>query len=193
MNILYGLYHPDEGEIVLRGEPVASARPRTRSRRGIGMVHQHFMLVPVFTVTENIVLGQRDGRPARSASTASGGRADVARALAGRYRPRRAARGARRGSAGRRAAARRDRQGALPRGRVLILDEPTAVLTPQETDELFAVIRALASAGHVGHLHQPQAARGAARSPTAITVHAARQGRRQHHAGRADRAGAGRR
>ena len=65
MNILYGLYRPDEGEILLNGKPVdVHARRRTRSRRGIGMVHQHFMLIPVMTVAENIVLGNeptRDG------------------------------------------------------------------------------------------------------------------------------------
>ena len=57
MNVLYGLYRPDEGEILLTASGSSSARRRTRSRAGIGMVHQHFMLIPVMTVAENIVLG----------------------------------------------------------------------------------------------------------------------------------------
>ncbi len=56
MNILYGLYRPDAGEIFVRGEPVTLTSPRDAIGRGIGMVHQHFMLVPVMTVAENIVL-----------------------------------------------------------------------------------------------------------------------------------------
>ena len=58
MNILYGLYHPDEGEISIRGKRVAFSSPKDAIAHGIGMVHQHFMLIPVMTVTENIVLAQ---------------------------------------------------------------------------------------------------------------------------------------
>src|SRR4030067_256678 len=57
MNILYGLYTPDEGEIYIRGEKVAIHSPHGPTRFGVGMVHQHFMLVPVFSVTENVMLG----------------------------------------------------------------------------------------------------------------------------------------
>src|ERR671930_1951886 len=57
MNILYGLYHPDEGAIRINGRPVRMSSPRDAIDRGIGMVHQHFMLIPVMTVAENIVLG----------------------------------------------------------------------------------------------------------------------------------------
>src|SRR5512142_3337969 len=57
MNILYGLYHPDEGRILVRGREVRISSPDEAIRLGIGMVHQHFMLVPVFTVTENVMLG----------------------------------------------------------------------------------------------------------------------------------------
>src|SRR5512136_1235317 len=57
MNILYGLYSPDEGEIVVRGQRVEIHDPNDAIAQGIGMVHQHFMLVPVFTVTENVMLG----------------------------------------------------------------------------------------------------------------------------------------
>src|ERR1700735_3395939 len=57
MNVLFGLLHPDSGEIRIDGEPVRFANPGQAVRHGIGMVHQHFMLVPVFTVAENVVLG----------------------------------------------------------------------------------------------------------------------------------------
>src|SRR5438477_7740443 len=57
MNILYGLYHPDAGEILLHGKPVSFGSARDAIEAGIGMVHQHFMLIPVMTVAENIVLG----------------------------------------------------------------------------------------------------------------------------------------
>src|SRR4026207_1047495 len=56
MNVLYGLYQPDEGEILVKGEPVRFHSPKDAINRGIGMVHQHFMLIPVMTVAENIVL-----------------------------------------------------------------------------------------------------------------------------------------
>src|SRR4029453_14684792 len=56
MNVLYGLYHPDEGEIRINGKPVSIGSPREAIEHGIGMVHQHFMLIPVMTVAENIVL-----------------------------------------------------------------------------------------------------------------------------------------
>src|ERR671922_2473944 len=62
MNILYGLYHPDEGEIRLDGAPVRITSPRDAIDRGIGMVHQHFMLIPVMTVAENIVLATEPTR-----------------------------------------------------------------------------------------------------------------------------------
>src|SRR5512139_3457893 len=57
MNVLYGLYRPDEGEIFREGQPIAMHSPKDAITHGIGMVHQHFMLVPVFTVTDNIMLG----------------------------------------------------------------------------------------------------------------------------------------
>src|SRR5205823_12666712 len=62
MNILYGLYRPDAGEILLQGKPVSFASARDAINAGIGMVHQHFMLIPVMTVAENIVLGQEPVR-----------------------------------------------------------------------------------------------------------------------------------
>ncbi|MCA9978771.1 MAG: ATP-binding cassette domain-containing protein, partial [Anaerolineales bacterium] len=57
MNILYGLYQPDEGEIFVRGQKIEVHSPNDAIRAGVGMVHQHFMLIPVFTVTENVMLG----------------------------------------------------------------------------------------------------------------------------------------
>src|SRR5687768_5130966 len=62
MNVLYGLYQPDEGEIRINGKPVAMTSPRDAIDLGIGMVHQHFMLIPVMTVAENIVLGVEPAR-----------------------------------------------------------------------------------------------------------------------------------
>ena len=146
MNILYGLASPDDGEILLDGEPITISSPADAIARGISMVHQHFMLVPVLTVADNIVLGdetmanpifldrreaykrivelgQRFGfeiDPEAKVETLSVGwqqRVEILKAL---YRE----------------------------ARILVLDEPTAVLTPQETTEIFAVLRRLADEGH---------------------------------------------
>ena len=145
MNILYGLYQPDEGEVFVKGKPITVNSPSDAIKEGIGMVHQHFMLVPVFTVTENVMLGEEDLRP--------GGLLD------------------------RRAAAAKIRQISeqynlevdpdahvedIPVGvqqrveiikllyreaNILILDEPSAVLTPQEVEELFNIMHSLVSQG----------------------------------------------
>jgi len=145
MNILYGLYDPDEGEIFVNEEKINVSSPRDAIARGIGMVHQHFMLVPVFTVTENVMLGDE--------TTHLGGFLD------------------------RKSPAARIREISdeyslevnpdsyvrdLPVGvqqrveiikllyreaDILILDEPTAVLTPQEVDELFTIMRSLVNSG----------------------------------------------
>jgi simple sugar transport system ATP-binding protein len=146
MNVLYGLARPDEGEILLDGETVALTGPADAIARGISMVHQHFMLVPVLSVAENIVLGDETMRgplfldrgaaarriielgkrfgfdidPETKVGSLSVGwqqRVEILKAL---YRE----------------------------ARILVLDEPTAVLTPQETEEIFAVLRRLAQAGH---------------------------------------------
>ncbi len=145
MNILYGLYKPDEGEILIRGKRAEIHDPNDAIGQGIGMVHQHFMLVPVFTVTENVMLGvetlKSNGlldRPAvatsiREISSKFGlevepdafvedlpvglqQRVEIIKIL---YR----------------------------KAEILILDEPTAVLTPQETEELFKIIRSLVAQG----------------------------------------------
>ncbi|MFO7572530.1 MAG: ABC transporter ATP-binding protein, partial [Gaiellaceae bacterium] len=145
MNVLYGLYRPDEGEIRVRGEGVTFDSPRDAIDRGIGMVHQHFMLIPVMTVAENIVLAmepRRSGvffdhveaeRQARELAQSFGfaldpeakiqditvgqqQRVEIVKAV---YR----------------------------RADILILDEPTAVLTPQEAIELFGILETLKSEG----------------------------------------------
>jgi general nucleoside transport system ATP-binding protein len=145
MNILYGLYKPDEGEILIKGERVVMHSPKDAIARGIGMVHQHFMLIPVMTVAENVVLADEpreagvllDYREAerrvreladrfkfaidpharvQDISVAQQQRVEILKAL---YR----------------------------KAEILILDEPTAVLTPQEALELFQILRGLIAEG----------------------------------------------
>ena len=144
MNIIYGLYDPDEGQIFLDGKEVKIENPHDAIARGIGMVHQHFMLVPVFTALENIVLGSE---------TLKGTTLDL--------------------NSARRDVLAISEQYGLPidpdmliedmpvglqqrveiikalyrQADILVLDEPTAVLTPQEADELFVVMRSLVSQG----------------------------------------------
>ena len=144
MNILYGLYHPDEGEIWIRGKRTQITGSTDAIRQGIGMVHQHFMLVPVLTVTENVMLGDEPSKglvldrklvanrirelsqqhglhvdPDAKVQDLSVGvrqRVEIIKVL---YR----------------------------NANILILDEPTAVLTPQEADDLFAILRSLCKQG----------------------------------------------
>jgi ABC-type uncharacterized transport system ATPase subunit len=144
MNVLYGLYHPDEGEIRLHGEPLRIGSPTDAIQHGIGMVHQHFMLIPVMTVAENIVLSVEPHRGPFLDLRAAERRV---RELSQRYGlavdP-----GAliRQISVGQQQ--RVEILKALYRGaEILILDEPTAVLTPQEAQELFAIIRSLTEEG----------------------------------------------
>ena len=159
MNILYGLYHPDAGEIHLKGKKTSFASAKDAIEAGIGMVHQHFMLIPVMTVAENIVLAEEP--------TYAGVMLDI-------------------GEARKRVRELSDRYGlavdpdaqieditvaqqqrveilkALYRGaEILVLDEPTAVLTPQEATRALRDHRRAEGAGEVDHLHQPQAPRGA--------------------------------
>ncbi len=145
MNILYGLLQPDEGQILIDGQPRTISSPKDAINSGIGMVHQHFMLVPVFTVAENVALGHEETKPlgwldrrrmrarVRELSEKYGlrvepdamtedlpvgvqQRVEILKALV------------------------RDAQ-------VLILDEPTAVLTPSETEDLFRIMRELRASG----------------------------------------------
>ena len=145
MNILYGLYTPDEGEILLHGRPIELGSTKAAIEHGIGMVHQHFMLIPVMTVAENIVLATEPRRAGvlmdydaatkrvRELSTRYGlivdPNARVDRTTVGQQQ-------------------RVEILKALYRGaEILILDEPTAVLTPQEAKELFEIIRSLTTQG----------------------------------------------
>ncbi len=139
MKVLYGLYQPDEGSISLNGEPVAISSPNDAINRGIGMIHQHFMLVPTLTVAENVALGLggrhglSDMRPVRErlleVSEQYGLRVDpdahIWQLAVGERQ-------------------RAEILKALYRdARLLVLDEPTAVLTPPEVDELFVTLRQL--------------------------------------------------
>jgi general nucleoside transport system ATP-binding protein len=145
MNILYGLYTPDEGRILLRGAPIDLGSTKAAIEHGIGMVHQHFMLIPVMTVAENIVLAQEPrqagvfldyaaaDRRVSELSTRYGLAVDpdarIDRITVGQQQ-------------------RVEILKALYRGaEILVLDEPTAVLTPQEAQELFEIIRSLKSQG----------------------------------------------
>ena len=117
MNVLYGLYQPDEGEIRSTASPSRSVRRRTRSTHGIGMVHQHFMLIPVMTVAENIVLANEPTHARRPPRLRRGGRRARARARAAASASRSTRRRAIAEHHRRPAAARRDPEGALPEGR----------------------------------------------------------------------------
>jgi simple sugar transport system ATP-binding protein len=145
MNILYGLLKPDEGQIELNGEIVQLADPNEAIKRGIGMVHQHFMLVPVFSVAENVVLGTETmaNRIFLDVHAADRRIRDLARTLGFDIKP-----SAIVGELSVGLQQRIEILKALYRGaKVLILDEPTAVLTPQETTEIFDVLRKLAGEG----------------------------------------------
>ena len=145
MNILYGLYKPDEGEIVLKGKPVVFGSAKDAIDRGIGMVHQHFMLIPVMTVAENIVL---EVEPRKAGVLLDYDQAvERVREISTRYglavNPTAKVENI---SVGQQQ--RVEILKALYRGaEILILDEPTAVLTPQEAGELFAIIKSLQEGG----------------------------------------------
>src|SRR5919202_4257125 len=145
MNILYGLYTPEEGQILLNGTPIDLGSTKAAIEHGIGMVHQHFMLIPVMTVAENIVLAteprhagvlldydaarRRVRELSKQFGLAVDPRARVENITVGQQQ-------------------RAEILKALSRGAdILILDEPTAVLTPQEASELFGIIRTLQREG----------------------------------------------
>jgi ABC-type uncharacterized transport system ATPase subunit len=144
MNVLYGLHQPDEGEVLLDGEPVKVDSPRRAIGLGIGMVHQHFMLVPVMTVAENLVLGSEPHRgPLLDYKSAAARTRDLSATFGLAIDP-----DARVEDLGVGAQQRVEILRALFRGaNVLVLDEPTAVLTAQESQELFKVLRTLAQEG----------------------------------------------
>ena len=145
MSIQYGLYQPTKGQIFVRGQEVAITEPKVAIELGIGMVHQHFMLVPVFTVAEHIVLGSEPRTPAGTLDVAKA--AEEIRALSERYNlevdPYARIEDISVGMAQRVEILKTMYRGA----RVLILDEPTAVLTPQEIRGLFKIMRTLTDQG----------------------------------------------
>jgi ABC-type uncharacterized transport system ATPase subunit len=144
MNVLYGLHQPDEGQMFLRGEPVHIGSPREAIGMRIGMVHQHFMLIPVMTVAENVVLASE---PKRGALLDFSAAEERVRELSGRFGLRVDPR-ARVEDIGVGQQQRVEILRVLHRGAdVLILDEPTAVLTAQEIADLFKVLRALTAEG----------------------------------------------
>jgi simple sugar transport system ATP-binding protein len=144
MNIIYGLYQPDEGRVFIDGQLVEVHDPHHAIAMGIGMVHQHFMLVPVFTVAENIVLGSETVRgPVLDLRSAQRQIEKLSREYGLAVDP-------------------RARVEDLPVGiqqrveilkalyreaKILVLDEPTAVLTPQEAEDLFKIMRQLTERG----------------------------------------------
>jgi ABC-type uncharacterized transport system ATPase subunit len=144
MNVLYGLHHPDEGEIRLDGEVVRIDSARSAIGLGIGMVHQHFMLVPVMTVAENLVLGTEPSRgPLLDYKTAAARTRELSERFGLAVDPH-----AKVEDLGVGAQQRVEILRALFRGaKVLVLDEPTAVLTAQESQDLFRVLKTLAAEG----------------------------------------------
>jgi general nucleoside transport system ATP-binding protein len=145
MNVLYGLYSPDEGEIRIKGDPVRMRSPKDAIDHGIGMVHQHFMLIPVMTVAENIVLGNEplDAGVLLDYGAARKRVEELARTFGFRIDPDARVEAITVGQQ-----QRVEILKALYRGaEILILDEPTAVLTPQEALELFEILRTLVREG----------------------------------------------
>ncbi|MFN8442437.1 MAG: ABC transporter ATP-binding protein [Caldilineaceae bacterium] len=144
MKILYGLEQPTSGEILLNGKAVKISSPHAAIDMGIGMVHQNFMLVPSFTIAQNVVLG-REPKKGRFIDAVEGVR--ITRALAEEYglevEPDAPVESTPVGMRQRVEILKTLYRGAD----LLILDEPTAVLTPQETDDLFAAVRRLVSQG----------------------------------------------
>ena len=145
MKILYGLYHPDEGEILLNGKPVRISSPTDSINLGIGMIHQHFMLVQTLTVAENVALGLPSSRGALTDLDRVSKRiVELADIYGLKIDP---AAYIWQLSVGQQQ--RVEIIKALYRGAaLLILDEPTAVLTPQEVDELFVIMNQMVKDGH---------------------------------------------
>ncbi len=142
MNMLAGIYFPDEGEILVNGAPVTIASPKDAFGCGIGMVHQHFKLVDVFTAAENIVLGLHE-EGALDLKAAAGRITDICEKYGFQIDPNKKIYDM---SVSEKQTV--EIVKVLYRGAdILILDEPTAVLTPQETDQLFAVMRNMKADG----------------------------------------------
>jgi ABC-type uncharacterized transport system ATPase subunit len=145
MNVVYGLVRPDSGEILFDGKPVHIGSPQDAIKQGIGMVHQHFMLIPPLTVAENVILGQEiaQGGGAIDRKRAEQAVLALSRKYGLEVDPAAKVEGLSVGIQ-----QRVEILKALYRGaRLLILDEPTAVLTPQEVRGLFGVVHALVKDG----------------------------------------------
>ncbi|WP_420628024.1 ABC transporter ATP-binding protein [Candidatus Leptofilum sp.] len=145
MKILYGLYQPNEGEILLNGQPIQINTPTDSLKYGIGMIHQHFMLVDTMTVAENVALGLPSSRePRMDLDIVSERIRDLSQKYGLQVDPD--------AVIGNLAVGERQRVEivkALYRGAaLLVLDEPTAVLTPQEVDDIFVILRQMAADGH---------------------------------------------
>ncbi len=143
MNILFGIYQPDEGSIFVNGDETHFKGPRDAVNSGLGMVHQHFMLIPRFTVAENVILGSEEPgiRLDRAAAEAKVGR--IADDYGLRLDPKAKVEDLPVGMQQRVEIVRALYQGS----RTLILDEPTALLTPQEVDELYHILERLRQGG----------------------------------------------
>jgi len=144
MNIVYGLYRPDDGEVLLKGKPVSFSSSKEAIRNGIGMVHQHFMLIPVMTVAENVILAEEPTQAGLLDYEAAEKRVkDLADSFNFHIDPH-----ARIENIGVGQQQRVEILKALyRRADILILDEPTAVLTPQEAVELFGILSTLRREG----------------------------------------------
>jgi general nucleoside transport system ATP-binding protein len=144
MNTVFGLYQPDDGEILVRGEPVRFASSADAIAQGIGMVHQHFQLIPVLTVAENVVLGNEPRKRLRIDLDAARTRIhELGQRYGLRVDPDAVV-----GDLSVGEQQRVELVKALYReADILILDEPTAVLTPGEVDEFFEVVRSLVDQG----------------------------------------------
>jgi simple sugar transport system ATP-binding protein len=146
MNIIYGLYHADEGEVIIKGQPVRLESPRDAIDRGVGMVHQHFQLVQPMTVTENIILGSEvtQGGIFLNLNDAEAKVAELSKRYGLEVDPDGIIEELPVG-----VQQRVEIIKALYRNaEILILDEPTSVLTPQEIEDLFRVMRGLTEQGN---------------------------------------------
>jgi simple sugar transport system ATP-binding protein len=144
MNVLFGLYHPDEGEVRIEGKVARFHGPRDAVAAGLGMVHQHFMLIPRFTVAENVILGS-EGETTLYLDRADAERrvGQIAEEYGLRVDPAARLEDLPVGMQQRVEILRTLYQGS----RIIILDEPTALLTPQEVEELYQILERLRAAG----------------------------------------------
>jgi simple sugar transport system ATP-binding protein len=143
MNILYGIHKPDEGEILVNGQVTHFHGPRDAVNAGLGMVHQHFMLIPRFTVAENVILGSEGPGLILDRDEAERRVGELASEYGLRLDPRRRVEDLPVGMQQRVEIVRALYQGS----QTLILDEPTALLTPQEVDELYIILERLRAGG----------------------------------------------